>query len=185
MKEAGVHGDRLLLLHAWQFPAVGVSSYAGDPLPVFGHDDVEKAGRRRFERRRQDRGPARTRCSSRAEVGPRTSGCRTCQRVTPSPPSCHRIAWPRRIPRDADGLGQFRRRPSQPLPGRDCPTFRTRPPRPNPELMSPQTRPSAEVQFPHHEEQLRMRPVALMTIVRLGRDLRLWDRQDRRRIMET
>ena len=42
LAEAGVHGDRLLLLHAWQFPAVGVSSYAGDPLPVFGHDDVEK-----------------------------------------------------------------------------------------------------------------------------------------------
>lgn len=42
LKEAGVHGDRLLLLHAWQFPAVGVSNYAGDPLPVFGHDDVER-----------------------------------------------------------------------------------------------------------------------------------------------
>ena len=42
LEEAGVQGDRLLLLHAWQFPAVGVSSYAGDPLPVFGHDDVER-----------------------------------------------------------------------------------------------------------------------------------------------
>ncbi len=40
--EARVHGDKLLLVHAWQFPAVAMTSFAGDPLPVFGHDDLQK-----------------------------------------------------------------------------------------------------------------------------------------------
>jgi nucleotide-binding universal stress UspA family protein len=42
LQEAAVHGDRLLLLHAWQFPAVGVANYAGDTLPVFGRGDLEQ-----------------------------------------------------------------------------------------------------------------------------------------------
>jgi nucleotide-binding universal stress UspA family protein len=42
LDEARTHGDTLLLVHAWQFPAVGVTTYAGDPLPVFGHGDIEK-----------------------------------------------------------------------------------------------------------------------------------------------
>ena len=36
LEEAGVHGDHLLLLHAWQFPAVGVSSYAAIPCRCSG-----------------------------------------------------------------------------------------------------------------------------------------------------
>ena len=40
--EAAAHGNRVVLLHAWQFPAVGVTSYAGDVLPVFGRSDVER-----------------------------------------------------------------------------------------------------------------------------------------------
>jgi nucleotide-binding universal stress UspA family protein len=39
--EARVHGDMVLLVHAWQFPAVALTRYAGDPLPVFGRDDIE------------------------------------------------------------------------------------------------------------------------------------------------
>lgn len=42
LDEARIRGDRVLLVHAWQFPAVGVTTYAGDPLPVFGRDDIEK-----------------------------------------------------------------------------------------------------------------------------------------------
>ena len=40
--EARVHHDRVLLVHAWQYPAVGISDYAGDPLPVFGYHELEK-----------------------------------------------------------------------------------------------------------------------------------------------
>ena len=40
--EARVHHDRVLLVHVWQYPGVGVSTYAGDPLPVFGHEDLKK-----------------------------------------------------------------------------------------------------------------------------------------------
>ncbi len=40
--EARPHGDRVVLVHAWQYPAVGLSRYAGDRIPVFGRDDLEK-----------------------------------------------------------------------------------------------------------------------------------------------
>jgi len=42
LQEAAVQGDHVLLLHAWQFPAVGVANYAGDTLPVFGRGDLEQ-----------------------------------------------------------------------------------------------------------------------------------------------
>jgi nucleotide-binding universal stress UspA family protein len=40
--EARLHGDKVVLVHAWQFPAVRVTRYAGDALPVFGREDIEK-----------------------------------------------------------------------------------------------------------------------------------------------
>src|SRR5579864_4210419 len=42
MGEASVHRDKVLLVHAWQFPAIGVTAYAGEALPVFGRDDLEQ-----------------------------------------------------------------------------------------------------------------------------------------------
>ena len=42
LEEARAHGDAVLLVHAWQYPAVAVTTYAGEPLPVFGHDDLER-----------------------------------------------------------------------------------------------------------------------------------------------
>ena len=41
LDEARVHGDKILLVHAWQFPAIGITTYAGDTLPVFGRDDIK------------------------------------------------------------------------------------------------------------------------------------------------
>ena len=46
VNEARVHGDRVVLLHAWQYPNVAMTSYAGEPLPVFGHGDLEKLAAR-------------------------------------------------------------------------------------------------------------------------------------------
>ena len=40
--EAAAHGDRVELVHAWEYPAVLTMSYAGPVLPVFGRDEVEK-----------------------------------------------------------------------------------------------------------------------------------------------
>jgi len=40
--EARLHDNKVVLVHAWQFPAVGVTRYAGDPLPVFGREDIER-----------------------------------------------------------------------------------------------------------------------------------------------
>jgi nucleotide-binding universal stress UspA family protein len=42
LTEARVHGDRVMLVHSWEFPSFGVTNFAGDPLPVFGHDDIER-----------------------------------------------------------------------------------------------------------------------------------------------
>jgi nucleotide-binding universal stress UspA family protein len=39
--EARLHGDKVLLVPAWQFPAMGMTTYAGDPLPVFGREDIK------------------------------------------------------------------------------------------------------------------------------------------------
>ena len=41
--EAGVHGDQVLLVHVWQFPAVGFTSVDGNPVPVFEPDAIETA----------------------------------------------------------------------------------------------------------------------------------------------
>jgi nucleotide-binding universal stress UspA family protein len=41
LHEARLHGDRALLVHAGQFPAMGMTTYAGDPLPVFGRHDIK------------------------------------------------------------------------------------------------------------------------------------------------
>lgn len=42
LAEAGVHGDQVVLVHSWEFPSFGVTNFAGDPLPVFGHDDIQR-----------------------------------------------------------------------------------------------------------------------------------------------
>lgn len=42
LDEARVHGDRVVLVHSWEFPSFGVTNFAGDPLPVFGHDDIQR-----------------------------------------------------------------------------------------------------------------------------------------------
>jgi len=42
LNEARLCGDTVLLVHAWQYPAIAVTTYAGEPLPVFGHDEIEK-----------------------------------------------------------------------------------------------------------------------------------------------
>jgi len=42
--EAKVHGDTVLLVHVWQYPAIAVAKYAGDPLPIFGHEELQKLG---------------------------------------------------------------------------------------------------------------------------------------------
>jgi len=40
VNEARLCGDRVLLVYAWQYPAIALTTYAGDPLPVFGHDEI-------------------------------------------------------------------------------------------------------------------------------------------------
>ena len=42
LDEARRRGDSVLLVYAWQYPAIAVTTYAGDPLPVFGHEEIEK-----------------------------------------------------------------------------------------------------------------------------------------------
>ncbi len=48
--EARAHGDTVVLVHAWQYPSVGVTKYAGDTIPVFGRDDLEKLANEVLER---------------------------------------------------------------------------------------------------------------------------------------
>ncbi len=45
MAEAAIHGSKVVLVHVWRFPDVAVTRYAGDPLPVFGRDDIELRGK--------------------------------------------------------------------------------------------------------------------------------------------
>jgi nucleotide-binding universal stress UspA family protein len=40
--EARAHGDDLLLVHAWAYPAVLAMSYGGPELPVPCHDEIEQ-----------------------------------------------------------------------------------------------------------------------------------------------
>jgi nucleotide-binding universal stress UspA family protein len=42
LDEAGTHGDRVVLVQAWEFPTVTLTSFAGDTLPVFGRADIER-----------------------------------------------------------------------------------------------------------------------------------------------
>ena len=42
LDEARVHGDTVRLVNAWQFPSVGIARVAGETLPVFGRQDIEK-----------------------------------------------------------------------------------------------------------------------------------------------
>ena len=42
LEEAGAHGDEVLLVHAWEFPAILTISYHGPTLPVFSREEVEK-----------------------------------------------------------------------------------------------------------------------------------------------
>src|SRR5581483_4233263 len=42
LAEAGAQGDKVRLVHTWQFPAVGLSHFGGEPVPVFGYADIEK-----------------------------------------------------------------------------------------------------------------------------------------------
>jgi nucleotide-binding universal stress UspA family protein len=42
LAKAKAHGVKARLVHTWQFPAVGLSHFGGEPLPVFGYADIEK-----------------------------------------------------------------------------------------------------------------------------------------------
>lgn len=42
LEESRGHGDDVVLVHAWQYPAVQITAYAGKTLPVFGRDDLKK-----------------------------------------------------------------------------------------------------------------------------------------------
>jgi nucleotide-binding universal stress UspA family protein len=50
LDEARAHGDALVLVHAWEYPAIMTISYGGPTLPVFGRDDVERLSRALLER---------------------------------------------------------------------------------------------------------------------------------------
>lgn len=41
LDEARLRGDKVVLVHAWEFPGVALTTYAGESLPVFGRDDLE------------------------------------------------------------------------------------------------------------------------------------------------
>lgn len=40
--EARLRGDKVVLVHAWQFPGVAMTTYAAESLPVFGRADLEQ-----------------------------------------------------------------------------------------------------------------------------------------------
>lgn len=42
VNEASAHGGTVLLVHAWQYPGMAMTSFAGEPLPVFGREDLQK-----------------------------------------------------------------------------------------------------------------------------------------------
>ena len=48
--EATVHGDDLLLVHAWAYPGILTISYGGPTVPVFTRDDIEKLSHDLLER---------------------------------------------------------------------------------------------------------------------------------------
>jgi nucleotide-binding universal stress UspA family protein len=50
VEEAAAHGDALLLVHAWEYPAILTMTYGGEELPVYGRDDVEKLSGELLER---------------------------------------------------------------------------------------------------------------------------------------
>src|SRR5579864_4992969 len=50
LEEGGTHKDAVLLVHAWQYPAILTMSYAGPTVPVFVRDDVEKLSHDLLER---------------------------------------------------------------------------------------------------------------------------------------
>jgi nucleotide-binding universal stress UspA family protein len=50
LDEAGAHGDAVMLVHAWEYPAVLTISYNGPVVPVFTRDDVERLSRDLLEK---------------------------------------------------------------------------------------------------------------------------------------
>lgn len=42
LEESRARGDDVLLVHAWQFPGVALTGYAGATLPVFAPEDLKK-----------------------------------------------------------------------------------------------------------------------------------------------
>lgn len=42
LDESRVHGDDVVLVHAWQYPGLALTGYAGATLPVFGAEDIKK-----------------------------------------------------------------------------------------------------------------------------------------------
>jgi nucleotide-binding universal stress UspA family protein len=42
LEESRVHGDEVILVHAWQYPALALTGYAGETLPVFGDEDLKR-----------------------------------------------------------------------------------------------------------------------------------------------
>jgi len=54
LDEARRWGDSVLLVYAWQYPAIAVTTYAGDPLPVFGHEEIEKIAAEILAKARDD-----------------------------------------------------------------------------------------------------------------------------------
>lgn len=42
VEESRVHGDDVILVHAWQYPSLALTGYAGQALPVFGAEDIKK-----------------------------------------------------------------------------------------------------------------------------------------------
>jgi nucleotide-binding universal stress UspA family protein len=50
LEEAVAHGDEVLLVHAWEFPAILTISYGGPTLPVFGRGDVQRLSAQLLEK---------------------------------------------------------------------------------------------------------------------------------------
>lgn len=42
LKESRLHGDDVILVHAWHYPALALTGYAGTTLPVVGAEDIKK-----------------------------------------------------------------------------------------------------------------------------------------------
>lgn len=42
LEESRVHGDDVILVHAWRYPSLALTGYAGQTLPVFGAEDIKK-----------------------------------------------------------------------------------------------------------------------------------------------